>query len=228
MKVPSIIVGIAAAGVLLALLALTRLLVPRVEATGLELREVELAPLPEPPPPPPDEAPPVAPPLPPLLTEVSALPDPTRVAVPKAEVPMDVRLPVDPFFTDLAPAPLPQPVARREVPRAGPAPTAPRPAPAAKSVFDLGELDGRPQLIRHISVPFPRSLTRRGVSEGTVIFEIEINEEGAVKVRRMVSSTHPELVASARRVAASARFTPPTRHGQPVKAIMRWPITIRN
>ena len=38
---------------------------------------------------------------------------------------------------------------------------------------------------------------------------------------------HSDLVTPARRVAASASFTPPTRNGQRVKAIMKWPITLR-
>ena len=51
--------------------------------------------------------------------------------------------------------------------------------------------------------------------------------DGAVRVRRVVSSTHPELVAPARRVATGARFTPPKHRGKVVKAVMRWPITIQ-
>jgi protein TonB len=232
MKYLGVIVGIVAAGLLLALLALTRLLVPQGAVAELELREVEIASLPEPPPPPPEEPPPEAPPPPPSLTEVSEVPDPTRVAVPKAEVPMDLSMPVDPFFTDLAPAPLPQPVVRREAPRPRPAarpaarPVKP-PAPATKAYYGIGEIDGKPRLLRHGSASFPSSLARRGVTRGTVVFEVEISRNGAVSVRRVVSASHPELVAPARRVAGSARFTAPTRRGQPVVARMKWPITIR-
>ena len=84
-----------------------------------------------------------------------------------------------------------------------------------------------PQLLAHGSAVFPSSLARRGVRRGTVVLEVEIATSGAVRVRRVVSSTHPELVAPARRVAAGARFTPPKHRGKVVKAVMRWPITIQ-
>ncbi len=152
--------------------------------------------------------------------------DPLRVPVPKAEVPMDVTMPVDAFFTELAPAPLP--VVER--PRPSPRPRAPRlvaPRPAAKSHYSMGELDGRPRLLRHPSVAFPRALAARGVRKGTVVLEVELSQSGSVSVRRVVSSSHPELVSPARRVAAGSRFTSPKRNGQAVKAVMRWPITIQ-
>jgi protein TonB len=233
MKLPSTVVGIVVAGMLLAVLGLSRLLVPGMEVPELEIREIEIAALPEPPPPPPEEPPPDAPPPPPSLTEVSEVPDPTRVPVPKAKIPMDLSMPVDPFFTDVEPAPLPQPVVRKAPPRpvlklaSKPRPVRPPPAPVAKSYYNISELDGKPRLIRHGSAAFPSSLARKGVTSGTVTFEVELSTSGSVSVRRVVSSTHPELVSPARRVAASARFTPPTRGGQRVKAVMRWPITIR-
>ena len=233
MKLPSAVVGIVVAGMLLAVLGLTRLLVPDGSMKELELREIEISALPEPPPPPPEEPPPDAPPPPPSLTEVSEVPDPTRVPVPKAEVPMDLTMPVDPFFTDVAPAPLPKPVVRRAPPRPAARPTSrpkavrPPPAPVAKSHYGVSELDGKPRLLRHGSAAFPSSLARKGVKSGTVTFEVELSTSGSVSIRRVVSSSHSELISPARRVASSARFTPPTRNGQRVKAVMRWPITIR-
>ena len=226
-------VGIVIAGMLLAVLGLSRLLVPELKEVDMEIREVEISALPEPPPPPPEEPPPDAPPPPPSLTEVSHVPDPSRVPVPKAEIPMDLSMPVDPFFTDVEPAPLPQPVVRKAPPRPVSKPTAkpsavrPPPAPVAKSHYNVSELDGQPRLLRHGSAAFPSSLARKGVTSGTVTFEVELSTSGSVSIRRVISSTHPELVSPARRVASSARFTPPTRGGQRVKAVMRWPITIR-
>lgn len=227
------LLGLVVAAALLALLGLTRLLVSSEEPPDYELREIETTVLPEPPPPPPEEPPPEAPPPPPALTDVSEIPDPTRVPMPKAELPMDLETPVDPFFTDLAPAPLPeppQPAAKPSRP-APPAPSRPSrpepPAPVEKSHYGVGELDGKPRLLRHGSAAFPSKLARRGVDRGTVVLEVELDERGRVKIRRVISSTHPELVAPARRVAASASFTPPTRNGKAVKSIMRWPITIR-
>lgn len=225
-------IGITMAAALLVLLGLTRLLVPSAPDATIEIREVEIAALPEPPPPPPEEPPPEEPPPPPSLTQISEVPDPTRVPVPKAEVPLDLETPVDTFFTDIEPAPLPKPVVRQAPPKPRPAarPSKPRPTPPpqpAKSHYSIGELDSKPRLLRHGSAAFPSSLARRGVTSGTVTFEVELSTSGRVSVRRVVSATHQELVSPARRIAASARFTAPTRRGQPVKAIMRWPITIR-
>jgi protein TonB len=230
MKISSSIVGILMAGALLALLGLTRLLVPKQQIVDLDIREIEITALPEPPPPPPEEPPPDAPPPPPSLTQISQVPDPTRVPIPKADLPLDIRMPIDSFFTDIEPAPLPQPIVRQAPRTPRPAPTTPSrpkppPAPVAKSHYSIGELDGKPRLIRHGSAKFPSSL--RGVTSGTVVFEVELSASGRVSVRRVISATHPQLVTPARRVASSATFTPPTRNGQRVKAIMRWPITLR-
>lgn len=237
MRLPSSIVGIVVAAMLLAVLGLTRLLVPSGKVPEIELREIEVTQMPEPPPPPPEDPPPDVPPPPPSLTQISNVPDPSRVPVPKADVPMDLAMPVDPFFTDLAPAPLPEPVVRKTAPKPRPRPKAkpsPRPkavkrppAPAQKSHYQVNELDGKPRLIRHGRAVFPKSLARKGVTRGTVMFEVELSERGAVRIRRVISSTHPELVSAARRVASGSRYTSPTRHGQAVKVIMRLPVTIK-
>lgn len=238
MRFAGVIVGMVVAAILLGLLALTRLLVPEPPMTQLEIREVELASLPDPPPPPPEDPPPEDPPPPPALVEISAVPDASRIAMPKANAPRDLTLPVDPFALDLAPAPLPKPAPRKVVRQTRPAVTAPTPAPRkakpkpappapAKSHYQVGELDGKPRLLRHGSAVFPSSLARRGVTSGTVVFEVELSTGGSVRVRRVVSATDNDLVAAARRVAKSAKFTAPKRQGRPVKAILNWPITIR-
>lgn len=239
MKLTPSLIGLVSACILLAVLGLARLLVVTVQVPDLQIREVELTTLEAPPPPPPPEDPPPdAPPPPPALTDLSQVPDPTRIPVPKADAPMDITLPVETFFSELPPAPLPEvPV---EAPRPRPTPPqpatptpAPRPSPppppppVAKSHYNVNELDGTPRILRHGSAPFPAALARQGVTRGTVVLEVELSAAGAVSVRRVISSSHPDLVAPARRVAAGARFTPPTRRGQAVRAIMQWPITIQ-
>ncbi len=241
MNVRSTIIGISASAILLVVLGFARLFVVQTTVPDIEIREIETATLEPPPPPPPmEEPPPDAPPPPPALTEVSSLPDPTRVPIPQAQVPMDITTPVENFFTDLAPAPLP--VAPEPAVRAAPSPTpkaAPRqafkppaqvrrppPPPVAKSHYNASELDGTPRLLRHGSASFPTSLARQGVSRGTVVLEVELSTNGGVSVRKILSSTHPDLVGPARRVASGARFSAPKRNGQAVKAIMRWPIII--
>jgi protein TonB len=216
--------GVISAAAVLLLLVAARMLVARAEISDLEIREIEISTEPEPPPPPPPEEPPPLQPPPPALTQVEAVADPLRVPVPKADAPVDVTMPVDAFFTEIAPAPLPV----TERPRSSPSATRPAPPkPVAKSRFSLSELDGRPRLLRHPSVAFPRELASRGVRSGTVVLEVELSTSGSVSVRKVLSTSHPELVAPARRVAAGSRFTSPKRNGQPVKAVMRWPITIQ-
>lgn len=233
MNFKSTIIGLAASALLLALLAFARIFVVTAEVPDLTIREVETVIFDPPPPPPPPEDPPTdAPPPPaPTLTNLSTLPDPSRVPIPQADVPMDITLQVENFHADLAPAPLPISPEAMRVDQSKQffkkeQNYTPAPPPVAKSHYSTSELDGTPRLLRHGSATFPASLARQGVSRGTVVFEVELSTEGSVSVRRVVSSTHPDLVAPARRVAASARFTPPKRNGEAVKAIMRWPIII--
>jgi TonB family protein len=236
LKFKSTIIGLAASALLLAVLGFARIFVVSADVPDLSIRQVETVTFePPPPPPPPEETPPDAPPPPPALTNLSELPDPTRVAMPTTDVPMDITLPVENFHADLEPAPLPVAAKPPKPARVDhkeqffkkeqnykPSP----PPPVAKSHYSTNELDGTPRLLRHGSATFPSSLARQGVSKGTVVFEVELSTSGSVSVRRVVSSTHPDLVSPARRVASGARFTPPKRNGQAVKAIMRWPITI--
>lgn len=232
MNFKSTIIGLAASALLLAVLGFARIFVVTADVPDLAIREIETVTFePPPPPPPPEESPPDTPPPPPTLTNLSTLPDPSRVPVPQADIPMDITLPVENFYTDLAPAPLPaasKPVehSKQFFKKEQNYRRTPPPPPIAKSHYSTSELDGTPRLLRHGSATFPSSLARQGVSRGTVVLEVELSASGSVSVRRVVSSTHPELVAPARAVAASARFTPPKRNGEAVKAIMRWPIII--
>ena len=219
MKFQSTIIGLAASALLLAVLGFARIFVVSADVPDLTIREIETITF-EPPPPPP----------PPTLTNLSTIPDPSRIPVPKAEAPMDITMPVESFQEDLAPPPLPtppeivQPIRKKHS----------QPffkkeqnyTPAVKSEYSANELDATPRLLRHGSASFPASLARKGVSRGTVVLEVELSATGSVGIRSVVSSTHPELVAPARRVASGARFTPPKRNGQSVKAVMRWPIII--
>ena len=233
MNFKSTIIGLAASALMLAVLGFARIFVVTADVPDLAIREIQTVTFEPPPPTPPPEEPPTdAPPPPPSLTNLSTLPDPSRVPIPQADVPMDITLPVENFHADLAPAPLnlsPEPIrvnhSKQFFKKEQNYKPAPIP-PVAKSHYSTSELDGTPRLLRHGSATFPSSLARQGVSRGTVVFEVELSTSGSVTVRSVVSTTHPELVAPARRVAASARFTPPKRDGQAVKAIMRWPIII--
>lgn len=231
MKFSSIIIGITASAILLAVLGFARLFTVVENTPDLTIREIETITFePPPPPPPPEEQPPLAPPSP-ALTNIDPIPDTSRVPLPVSSVPMDITVPLGEFHIDAAPAPLPTPPAPE---RAAPRQPSPKPSPPRRSTptppkshYSASELDGTPRLIRHGSATFPNSLARKGVTRGTVTLEVELSTSGSVSIRRVVSSTHPELNIAARRVASGARFTAPKKNGRPVKAIMHWPIVIQ-
>lgn len=235
MKLKSIILGIATTAVLLAVLVATRMMVLHQASPEFEIREVETVALPEPPPPPAEEVldddPP--PPPPPALADLAPTLDVNQPALPAMSVKIDPSMPVDTFFTDQPPSPLPKPVVKRPVakpvakstvksprrPRVKPTP------PKPKSQYSIGELDRKPRLLRNPSVRFPSSI--RNASSGRVVVRIAILPSGRSQFLSVVSTTHPALIPAAKRIAGGSRFTPPTRQGKPVKAVMTWPIIIK-
>ncbi|MEM1297162.1 MAG: energy transducer TonB [Verrucomicrobiota bacterium] len=193
------------------------------------IRVVELAPemaLPAPPPPPPD-----------LIDEPP--PPPQRMQLPQLDLQMDMDAPAlkatldvpdltmetAMFELEVDPPPVAPPVPQTQ--EARPAVGAPRPAPVARTTFDVGELDSKPRLRNAPSTAYPRELLQQGIREGRVIIEVEIDTNGNTSVRRVISSNHPRFSEIARGVAGRARFTTPTKNGRPVKAIFRWPILMR-
>lgn len=233
MKFKSIILGMAVTTVLLGVLVATRMMVLSTYSPEFEIRTIETISLPEPPAPPPeelvDETPP--PPPPPALSDLAMTPDISQPALPVVNAQMNPHLAVDTFFTDQPPAPLPivsrpkpRPVSKPVV-RSRPRPTMKVLPPQPKSQYSLGELDKKPRLLRNPSVIFPRSI--RNTNSGRVVVRIAILPSGKSQFVSVSSSTHPALIPLARRIANGSRFTPPTRQGKPVKAVMTWPIIIK-
>ena len=233
MNLKSVILGIAATAALLSVLVATRLLVNQQVSPEYEIREIETVTLPEPPPPPPEQAvdEDVPPPPPPALADPDFSMDLSLPALPVSEQRIDPRLAVDTFYSDQPPSPLP--VIAKPSPRPQPKPqvkASPRPvvkssAPKPKSEYSLGELDQQPRLLRNPSVVFPRSI--KDASSGKVVVRVAIQPSGSSEFVAVISSTHPELIPLARRIADGSRFTPPTRQGKAVKAVMTWPIIIK-
>jgi hypothetical protein len=233
MSLKSIFFGIAVTAVLLAMLVGTRMMVLTVPFEEFELREVDTVQLPEPPPPAPEDVVEVdVLPPPPALADLSVIPDVNQPPVPVSSLPMDVKFDVDTFFSDQPPAPLPQPAVKRAtvkstgggVPEGSFRPQIKRKA-VVKSQYSIGELDQNPRLLHHPSVSFPRTI--RHARSGRVVVRVAILPSGKSRFLSLVSSTHPDLISPARRIANGSRFTPPTRQGKPVKAVMTWPITIK-
>lgn len=237
MKLKSIILGIATTAVLITVLVATRMmLLTRVEPE-FEIREIETVELPEPPPPPPEEQveEDTPPPPPPAIADLSPALDVSQPVLPVMNIKVDPRIAVDTFFTDQPPAPLPKPIVKRPVARtkvtAKPKTTykpktrvkvAP---PKPKSQYSVGELDRKPRLLRNPSVSFPRSI--KNASSGRVVVKVAILPSGKSQFLSVLSSTHPALIPAAKRIASGSRFTPPTRRGVAVKAVMTWPIIIK-
>ncbi|RFC46891.1 MAG: TonB protein C-terminal [Verrucomicrobia bacterium] len=236
--------GLLSSAAVVALLTFSRLSVQHPpEPKVLEVREVELS-FEEPPPPPPpppaagsgsDEAGPPPPPV--ALTALSDVPDPTMVALPSVDLPIPVDLPVDAFQLQSRPglassgtygppgSGIGSPGGTGTGNGIGPGRPG-GPSVPGRTSFRVTDLDGSPRLLHHPSVTFPARLAAAKVKAGTVVLEVELSEVGRVSVRRVVSATHPELVAPARYLAQGSRYTPPKMNGVAVKAVMRWPITI--
>ena len=233
MKLKSIILGIAVTTVLLGVLVATRMMVLSTKVAEFEIREIETVSLPEPPPPPQEEPvdEDIPPPPPPALADLAVSPELSQPALPVVNMLVNPRLAVDTFFTDQPPAPLPvvsrpkpRPVAKPTM-KAPVRPTIKQAPPKPKSQYSLGELDKKPRLVRNPSVTFPRSI--RNATSGRVVVRVAILPSGKSQFLSVSSSTHPELIPLARRIANGSRFTPPTRQGKAVKAVMTWPITIK-
>ncbi|MGB2402162.1 MAG: energy transducer TonB [Akkermansiaceae bacterium] len=231
MTFKSIILGIAVTAALLAVLVATRLMVLSPVDREFEIREIEMVSLPEPPSPPEEQLPveDSPPPPPPALEDLRPTVDMSQPIMLVSNQIIDPRLSIDTFFIDQPPAPLPVKV---EVVRPKVAETTIKPQPQAapalsqpKSEYSLGELDQQPKLLRNPSVIFPRSI--KDASSGRVVVRVAILESGRSQFVSVISSTHDELVPLAKRIASGSRFTPPTRQGKAVKAIMTWPITIK-
>jgi TonB family protein len=96
-----------------------------------------------------------------------------------------------------------------------------------KSSYDAGELDAKPRLVNRPSATYPRDRLQAGVKEGRVLLEVSISTNGKVTVRRVISSSHADFTAMARKFASKARFSVPKKNGQSVTAIFRWPLILR-
>lgn len=225
--------GIAVTVMLLAVLVATRLMVLTPVEHDFEIREIETVTLPEPPAPPQEQLPAedAPPPPPPALVDLRSTPDITQPVMPVSHRRIDPRLTIETFFTDEAPSPLPvvaepvQPKVTQPVVESSPQPVVPQALPTQKSEYSLGELDQQPRLIRNPSVTFPRSI--KDANSGSVVVRVAILPSGRSEFVSVISTTHDELIPLAEKIASGSRFTPPTRQGKAVKAVMTWPITIK-
>ena len=182
-----------------------------------------------PPPPPPLEVqeetppPPPPPPLPKLELQIESV-APPLVATLDSNIDLTMR--TADFELESNPKVIPLPLAVKAPKPAKPSP-APITRPKVQGLVSVGDLDSRPRLLNRPSTRYPTALLRRGVRSGTVILEVGISMRGRVNVRKVISSSHPELTKMATSFASRARFSVPRKDGQPVNAIYRWPMRLQ-
>ena len=98
---------------------------------------------------------------------------------------------------------------------------------AIQEMFTFADLPQAPKIINRPRIQFPRELIQRGIPEGRVVALIEIDEKGRAKIIEIISSTHPQLVETARDVIDQAQFTKPLVDGVAWKVRGEWPLTLR-
>jgi TonB family protein len=96
-----------------------------------------------------------------------------------------------------------------------------------QKVFTFQDLPQSPRAVYVPRFQYPRSLSRRGVKEGSVVLQILIDETGKSTVEKVISSSHPDLTEPAKLLAAKARFSIPKIEGQAVKVRGHWPLTLK-
>lgn len=192
------------------LIPLTQLLDQNVEP-DLVIREtsVVVAPPPEmPPPPPPDEVEP--PPEQPEIFISSS--EPTSIDL----QPLDVAL--APGSSEAVAIGVGVPTFEVEVASIA----------EIEDLFTFEDLQEAPRLVNLPRIRFPRALLHRGISEGKVVVEIDIEPDGQARFRRIISSTDSELEPVAREVVQQARFTRPIVDGKPQTVRGHFPILLSN
>ncbi len=96
-----------------------------------------------------------------------------------------------------------------------------------QEMFTFADLQQTPTIVNQPRIQFPSKLVRRGIKKGRVVAKIEINEKGRAAILKIISSTSPELIPSAKSVIRQARFTPPKVNGKPATVQGDWPISLR-
>jgi len=95
------------------------------------------------------------------------------------------------------------------------------------SAFSLDQLDSLPQIVSLQKVTFPPELARRNIDRVMLQLDVFIDETGRVTLINVVENPYPEILDRAiQRIVQTARFTAPSRNGEPVRARFVWPVEI--
>lgn len=94
-----------------------------------------------------------------------------------------------------------------------------------EQIFDFGDLDEIPRIIREGRFRYPPN-SPRGQGEAFVRVLIYINKDGRAKVQKVVDFSHSEFVNAVTSMAEDSRFTSPMRNGKKVRSKYEWTIRI--
>ena len=94
------------------------------------------------------------------------------------------------------------------------------------AIFDIADLDQRPQPIARVAPRHPTELLKAKI-EGNVVLLFILDENGHVQHPRVESSSRSEFAQPALKAVTRWRFKPGTRDGQPVRTYIRQQIHFR-
>ena len=94
-----------------------------------------------------------------------------------------------------------------------------------EQIFDFGDLDEIPRIIREGRFRYPPN-SPRGQGEAFVRVLVHINKDGRVKVKKVTDFSHGEFVNAVTSMAEDSRFTSPMRDGRAVRSKYQWTVRI--
>jgi protein TonB len=94
------------------------------------------------------------------------------------------------------------------------------------AIFDLADLDQRPQPIAPVAPSHPPELLKARV-EGSVVVLFVLDENGRVQDPRVEYSSRPEFERPALDAISKWRFKPGTREGKSVRSYVRQQIAFK-
>ncbi len=93
----------------------------------------------------------------------------------------------------------------------------------AIGIFDVSDLDNKPQPIAQIAPRHPRELQKQRI-EGSVVLLFVVNEQGMVVDPRVERASRKEFEQAALEAVRKWKYKPGMREGEPVKTYIRQPI----
>ncbi|QXD23182.1 energy transducer TonB [Opitutia bacterium ISCC 51] len=90
-------------------------------------------------------------------------------------------------------------------------------------VFEIADLDEKPEPLYRIAPKYPFNLKRSGI-QGRVFLLFVVNEDGIVENARVTESPHPEFSKAALDAIKIWKFHPGKKGGKPVKTRIRIPL----